>query len=150
MDAMDRGRATLNRRLRRAFVVVWIGLGLAGALNHTIALRWFGATVDLRLPHLRYGYVMFNDNPHQVPVFTYARGDGERHDLADLDPRPAFGYKRARTAIDAWFKPLYARDLCNRALRGRGDAITVYMDWYDVSIDREHPVHTETVACDAR
>ena len=52
---------------------------------------------DLGLPNLQYGYVMFNANPRRVPVYTYARADGgERHDLADLDPRPAFGYKRAR------------------------------------------------------
>ena len=140
----------MKQRLRRAFVVVWIGLGLAGALDHTIAPRWFGTAFDLQLPHLRYGYVMFNENPRRVPVFTYARADGERHDLADLDPRPAPGYKRARTAIDAWYTPVYVRDLCNRALRDRGDAITIYVDWYDIEIDREHPAQTQAVRCDVR
>ena len=85
-----------------------------------------------------------------MPVFSYARGDGERHDLAELDPRPAPGYKRARIAIDAWYTPVYARALCNRALRERGDAITIYVDWYDVTVDRERPARTERTTCDAR
>ena len=89
-------RGTMN--LRRAFVVVWIVLAIAGALAHTVAERAVGHTIDLGLPNLQYGYVMFNANPRRVPVYTYARADGERHDLADLDPRPAFGYKRARVA----------------------------------------------------
>lgn len=117
--------------MKRAFIVAWIVLALAGALDHTIAPRLFGRSFDLRLPHLQYGYVMFNNNPHRVPVFTYARADGIRHDLADLEPRPAFGYARARVALDAMFTPIYLRDLCNRALRGPGDAITIHVDGYE-------------------
>lgn len=135
---------------RRAFVVAWIALGLAGALDHTIAPRLFGESFELYLPHLRYGYVMFNENPRRVPVLTYARADGVRHDVADLDPRPAFGYARARVAIDAMFTPIYLRDLCNRALRGRGDAITIFIDGYQADVDREHPAMTQKVECDAR
>lgn len=136
--------------LRRAFVVAWIALGVAGALNHTVAPRLFGATADLGLPHLRYGYVMFNKNPTRVPVFTYAHAGGERHDLADLDPRPAPGYARARSAVDAQIAPLYLRDLCNRGLRSADDAITIYVDGYDVLADTSHPAITSTVVCNAR
>ncbi len=135
--------------LRRAGVVVWIALGLAGAIDHTIAARYLGGTIDLHLPHLQYGYVMFNDNPRRVPVFTYARADGIRHDLADLDPRPAPGYPHARTAIDAMLVPLYLRDLCNRALGEPGDAITIFVDGYQVDHDPDHPSITSTVQCDA-
>ena len=88
-------------KLQRAFVVTWIALGIAGAIDHTIAQRYLGGSIDLVLPHLRFGYVMFNDNPTRVPVFTYARADGERHPLSDLDPRPAPGYASARAAVDA-------------------------------------------------
>ncbi|HEY1553585.1 MAG TPA: hypothetical protein VGF94_02065 [Kofleriaceae bacterium] len=140
----------MSRQLRRAFVAVWIALGVAGALDHTIAERWLGGQIDLGLPHLQYGYVMFNANPRRVPVFTYARADGERHDLADLEPRPAPGYARARVALDAMFTPVYLRDLCNRALRTRDDEITIYAEGYQVDIDREHPAITSTVTCNAR
>jgi len=141
---MDRRRVG-----RRAFVVAWIALGVAGALDHTIAQR-LDAQVDLKLPHLAYGYVMFNENPRRVPVFEYARADGVRHDLADLEPRPAPGYKRARVAIDAMFSSRYLRDLCNRALRSSDDTITIYITGYQVDVDRDHPAITSTVQCNAK
>jgi hypothetical protein len=137
-------------RLRRAFIVAWIALAIAGALDHTIAQHVLGRTIDLGLPHLQYGYVMFDANPRRVPVITYARRDGERHDAAELDPRPAFGYARARLALDAMFNPIYLRDLCNRNLRDAGDAITIYVDGYDLDADPDHPTITSTVTCDAR
>jgi hypothetical protein len=137
-------------QLRRAFVVIWIVLGVAGAINHTIAERYLGGTLDLGLPHLQYGYVMFNENPTRVPVFTYAREDGVRHDLAELDPRPAPGYTRTRAAVDATLAPLYLRDLCNRALRSRDDDLTIHIDGYDVLVDNEKPAISSTVKCNAR
>lgn len=136
--------------LKRAFIVTWIALGLAGALDHTIAQRYLGGTIDLYLPHLQYGYVMFNDNPRRVPVFTYARADGVRHDLVELEPRPAFGYARARVAIDAMFTPIYLRDLCNRALRSPDDAITIFVDGYQADVDNQHPAITQKVECRGR
>jgi len=134
-------------KLRRAFVVVWIALAVAGALAHTVAERVVGHTIDLGLPHLQYGYVMFNANPRRVPVYTYAHADGERHDLADLDPRPAFGYKSARVALDAMFSATYVRDLCNRALTSRDDAITIFIDGYQVDTDRDKPAMSTTEGC---
>jgi hypothetical protein len=135
---------------RRIFVAVWVVLAVAGALDHTIAQRVLGHTIDLGLPHLQYGYVMFNANPRRVPVFTYARADGVRHDLAELEPRPSFGYARARVAIDAMFTPVYLRDLCNRALHSADDAITIYIDGYQSDVDRDHPANTSTVTCHGR
>ncbi|HEY5927629.1 MAG TPA: hypothetical protein VIV11_38355 [Kofleriaceae bacterium] len=137
-------------KLRRGFIVTWLVLGLAGALNHTIADRVFGGTVDLKLPHLQYGYVMFNQNPTRVPVFTFARGDGERRDLSDLDPRPAPGYARARATVDATLAPTYLRDLCNRALRSADDEITIHIDGYDVLVDNQNPAISSTVKCDVK
>ena len=137
-------------KLRRAFVVTWLALAIAGAINHTIAERYLGGSVNLLLPHLQYGYVMFNENPTRVPVFTYARADGVRHPLADLDPRPAPGYATARAAVDATLTPTYLRDLCNRALRSRDDEITIYIDGYDVLVDNENPAISSTVRCNAR
>lgn len=136
--------------LRRAFIVIWIVLGVAGAIDHTIAERYLGGSLDLRLPHLQYGYVMFNENARRVPVFTYARGDGVRRDLAELDPRPAPGYARSRAAVDATLAPSYLRDLCNRSLRSRDDDLTIYIDGYDVLVDNQHPAISSTVKCNAR
>jgi hypothetical protein len=137
-------------RLRRAFVATWLALAVVGAINHTIAERYLGGSVNLVLPHLQYGYVMFNENPTRVPVFTYARADGVRHPLADLDPRPAPGYATARAAVDATLTPTYLRDLCNRALRSRDDEITIYIDGYDVLVDNENPAISSTVRCNAK
>ena len=139
----------MRQRLRRVFVVAWIALAVAGALDHTIAQRVLGRTIDLGLPHLQYGYVMFNLNPTRVPVFTYSRNGGERRDIEELEPRPAFGYKRARVELDAMYTPVYLRDLCNRALRSRDDAITIFIDGYQSDVDNEHPAMTSKVSCGA-
>lgn len=136
----------MKQQARRAFVVGWLVLGVAGAVNHTI----LDGRLTLGLPHLQYGYVMFNENPTRVPVFTYAHADGERHDLADLDPRPAPGYARARAAVDATLAPLYLRDLCNRGLRSRDDEITIHIDGYDVLVDNQNPSRSSTVKCNAK
>ncbi len=136
----------MKQRLTRAFVVAWLVLGFAGALNHTI----LDGRLNLALPHLQYGYVMFNRTPTLVPVFTYARKDGVRHDLAELDPRPAPGYARARASVDATLTPLYLRDLCNRGLTSADDEITSYIDGFDVTRDNETPIKSSTVTCNAK
>jgi hypothetical protein len=136
----------MKQQARRAFVVGWLVLGVAGAINHTI----LDGRLILALPHLEYGYVMFNENPTRVPVFTYAHEGGERRDLADLDPRPAPGYARARATVDATLAPLYLRDLCNRGLRSRDDEITIYIDGYDVLVDNQNPSRSSTVKCNAK
>ena len=136
----------MKQRLVRAFVVAWLVLGVVGALNHTI----LDGRLALVLPHLQYGYVMFNRNPTRVPVFTYAHTGGERHDLAELDPRPAPGYARARAAVDATLAPTYLRDLCNRGLASADDEITIYIDGYEVLVDNEKPSISSTVKCNAK
>jgi hypothetical protein len=138
----------LQRRARRTFVVAWLALGLAGALDATIAERAFGDRVDLLLPHLKYGHVMFNQNPHQVRVYSYAGADGIRHDVAELVPTPAPGYKRARTALDVETKPDYLREICYRAVRTRGE-FDFIVDEYDVDVNPRAPSRSQTVHCDA-
>jgi len=108
----------LGQLARRTFVAVWIALGCAGAVNHTIAEKVLGHRFDLVLPHLRYGYVMFNRNPRTVEVYEYTRSGGARHDLADLLVTPAPGYKTARLAVDLAFQPRYLAEVCRSALRG--------------------------------
>jgi hypothetical protein len=120
----------LEGRARRVFVAVWVVLGLAGALDHTIAEKAFGARIDLMLPHLKYGYVMFNANPRTVNVFSYAGADGAKHDLADLVATPAPGYARARLAIDASFLPPYLAEVCLRAERATHREYDFFVDTY--------------------
>ena len=84
--------------LRRGFVVAWMVVGLAGALNHTIAERLLGRRFDLVLPQLKAGYIMFNVNPRTAKTYEYAGADGVRHDLSELVATPSPGYARAVTA----------------------------------------------------
>jgi len=133
---------------RRVFVAAWILLGVLGALNHTIAEELLGRRFDLRLPHLRYGYVMFNENPRKVVVFEYARADGVRHDLADLVATPAPGYKRTRVAVNLMLKPRWLDEICFRAIkRDPDDELTIYAHEHDLDVDRSEPVRTHQFQC---
>jgi hypothetical protein len=134
-------------RARRAFVAAWILLTIAGALNQTIVPALFGDSMDLLLPHLKYGHVMFNKNPRQVQVLSYSGADGVRHDLADLLQTPAPGYARARLTVEVSLQPDYLAELCLHAWRaGRGE-LTFILDDYDVDRDREHPVASHQARC---
>ncbi len=141
---MDRAKKTV----RRVFIVAWIVLALAGALNHTIAQRTLGRRFDLGLPHLRYGHVMFNSNLRVVQTYQYAGKDGVRHDVADLVPTAAPGYKRARLAMNILFNPRYLREICFRSLHALDDELTIYIDEYDLEVARGRPTRTFTLRCD--
>lgn len=134
---------------RRAFVVAWIVLGIAGALNHTVAQKLFDRSFDLELPHLKYGHVMFNRNPHTVPVYEYAGEDGARHHLAELVETPALGYHRTRLDFDVITKPDYLMELCFRTFSRRHEEMTFYADEYDVDVDARKPARTTTYSCGA-
>jgi hypothetical protein len=139
----------LDARARRAFIAVWVLLGLAGALDHTIAEKVLGRRVDLVLPHLKYGYVMFNINPRSVAVFEYAGADGVRHDLADLEAVPAPGYARARVAIDAMLADAYLPELCYRARTRTHQEYDFFVTEYQVDVDPDRPASTTTLHCGA-
>jgi hypothetical protein len=133
---------------RRVFVTAWIGLGVLGALNHTIAQDLLGRRFDLRLPHLRYGYVMFNQNPRQVIVAEYEGEDGIRHNLADLVATPAPGYKRTRVAVNLLLKPRWIDEICYRAIKRKpDDRLTFFIREYDLDEDPDSPVRTNILDC---
>lgn len=140
----------LEGRARRAFVAVWILLGLAGALDHTIAEKVLGTRIDLVLPHLKYGYVMFNANPRTVNVYSYAGPDAARHDLADLVAAPAPGYARARVAIDAEFQPAYLAEICLRAMRASRQEYDFYVETYAVDPGKSTLTDTRVLHCSPR
>jgi hypothetical protein len=133
---------------QRAFVVAWVLLGVAGAMNHTIADELVGRRFDLVLPHLQYGYVMFNRNPTSVPLYQYAGADGVRHDIADLVATPAIGYKRARVSLDLALNPDYIRELCFRQFRSSGE-VTFFRTDYEVNAGTSSPTHTQALRCGA-
>jgi len=140
----------MEARARRVFVAVWVLLGLAGALDHTVAEKVLGERVELYLPQLAYGYVMFNLNPRTVPVYEYAGADGARHDLADLVEAPAPGYARARLAIDVEFQPAYLAEVCLRAVRAHHEEYEFFVSEYDVGVDRTAPASVRTLHCGPR
>jgi hypothetical protein len=140
----------LQGRVRRAFVAVWVVLGLAGALDHTIAEKALGSRIDLMLPHLKYGYVMFNGNPRTVNVYSYAGADGAKHDLADLLATPAPGYARARVAIDASFLPVYLAEICLRAEKATHQEYDFFVDTYQVDPGRSTLAASRVLHCSPR
>jgi hypothetical protein len=147
--------------LRRVFVVGWIVLGVAGALDHTIALKLLGRRFDLLLPHLVAGYVMFKDNPRTAKVYEYARADGARHDLADLVRTPSLGYARARLFINDTLDPeFFLKEICLRAThewnprtqrleRATGDDYDFFVIDYRVDLDPRTPSSTTDLHCDS-
>lgn len=138
----------------------WIVLGVAGALDHTIARKLLGRRIDLVLPHLAAGYVMFKDNPRTAKVYEYARADGVRHDLADLVATPSLGYGRARVFINDTLDPdFFLKEICLRAThvwdartgrleRSTGDDYDFYVTEYRVDVDPRSPSSTTDLHCD--
>ena len=138
--------------VRRVFVVAWVMLGIAGALDHTIAERVFGERFDLLLPQLKCGYVMFNKNPHTATVYEYTRAgapDGVRHPLHELVRTPAYGYAAARLAINVTAEPMYLKEVCYRATHGSNDRYTFFVDEYDIDANTRRPARSLTMTCDA-
>jgi hypothetical protein len=129
------------KRLRRAFIVVWILLGLGGALG-------LGRGGRLVLPHLLYPHVMFNQHLRTVWVHEYAGPDGVRHPLAELVPNTSLGYARARLFINLFFAPDYRLEVCLRALHRGGGPYTFYTDEYQVDVDPRRPARTTAFRCE--
>jgi hypothetical protein len=136
-------------KVRRAFIVAWVALGIAGALDHTIAQKLFGRRFDLWLPHLQYGFVMFNKNPHDPTVYDYTGEDGVRRPLAELVHTPALGYPDARLAVNVLFQPDYLKEVCYRATHGTTRRYTFLVDRYDIDVDTRRPVQSLALRCDA-
>jgi hypothetical protein len=136
-------------KLRRVFVVVWVVLGILGALDHTIALMAFGRRFDLVLPHLEYGHIMFNKNSRRTTVYEYAGDDGARRPLAELVHVPAIGYADSRLVVSVILQPDYLREVCFRATRGTSRRYTFFLDFFDEDVDLARPVHTTVLHCDA-
>jgi hypothetical protein len=134
---------------QRVFVCIWVVLGVVGALNHTIAEKLLGMRFNLVLPHLEYGYVMFNKNPHDPAVYDYVGDDGIRRPLAELVATRSFFHADSRLAVSVIFQPDYLREVCYRATRGTTKSYTFIVDHYDIDVDPRHPVQSQTLRCDA-
>ena len=88
---------------------------MLGALNHTVLAQTLNRRLDLVLPHLRYGYVMFNRTPRTVDISEVIYADGRRAYVDELVATPSPGYKRARWAINLRFEPALLGQLCRQA-----------------------------------
>lgn len=146
-NTVPAGATTARKALRRSFVVFWFIAGLAGALNHGVALTVFGRRFDLELPHLRYGYVMFNRIPREISVLQYVTTSGERGYLADLVATPALGYRRARLAMDAWVGLPYIEQVCRRVQRDSANGFRVVSQTYQIGPGQHTLRHGADVPC---
>ena len=126
---------TIRQYLRRSFVVAWLALAIAGALSHTIWPNLISPQSSLIqwLPHLKYGYVMFNKMPRQLPVMTYTRdepGFGPARPIAAMIQTPAPGYDVARTALNMLFAPDFLPHLCKT--NPKADGATFNMEFFQI------------------
>ena len=103
------------KSIRRSFIVFWLIISILGALNHTIyrgILPRKKVLVEL-LPHLRYGWVMFNRSPDIIHTFWYIpKGGTKEIHLSDLEKTPSFLYKEARVGLSAYSSEDYVEYLC--------------------------------------
>lgn len=102
-------------KLRLAAAGVWLALTVLGALNHTLIPGLLAPTglYDV-FPNLRYGYVMFNKNPTEVPIISYRREDGTWGPADELVATPAPFYKTTRMSVNLWIDQRYLAYLCRR------------------------------------
>lgn len=132
------------KNLKLTFALVWVALTVAGALNHTL-VRGFLAPTGLYhvLPNLRYGYVMFNRNPVEIPVISYRTAAGEWKNVKELVATPAPFYKTTRTAVNVWIDAEYLVHLC----RVQPQAETLFKaDFYQSP--GQAPVDTRLMPCE--
>lgn len=118
--------------MKRAFVVGWLGLLFVGAVNHGLVEALGLPRVELLLPHLRYGHVMFNRNLRVVTVHEVRAPDGSLRHLSELLPNDAPGYRRARVEMNLYFFPALLEPICRQALKGREGAFTIVRSRWDV------------------
>jgi len=103
--------------LRRAFVVFWAGLSVLGGLNHNVVRGLYDRNgwIPAIFPHLRWGYVMFNKMPDEMPVvdFRPLGGEGDYRHLGEAIPTPAIGYSMSRASVNYYFyRADYLGHLC--------------------------------------
>lgn len=104
------------KRWQKVLIVAWMALALAGALNHSVVPKLLNRRLQLWLPHLKYGFVMFNQNPRKVSVAYFKpRLSAAQVPVADLIQTPAPGYKLSRTNLNLFFYRNYMMYLCARA-----------------------------------
>jgi hypothetical protein len=143
------------RSLRRAFVAAWLVLAVAGGLGHTFLPRlldrdgWLVAV----LPHLKWGYVMFNRIPRRFRRLVYAPpGGGAPRPLSELVDMSSLGYEDARAAFLVMAHPGGANQdavarLC--ASESKLDGVVLQLEDYRVD-DRAVLVGTRSYCCRER
>ena len=98
--------------------VVWLGLSLLGALDHNLIsapIFGEGGKLPLVLPHLKYGYVMYNEVPPSVPRLVIVGGTNDRiRTTNDLIETPAPLYKASRIFVNTMmYGPVWLEHVCS-------------------------------------
>lgn len=115
--ALEVWRGRLVRRGAHALALLWLGLGVVGGLNHRL---WPGlyeqrGALPKLMPHLRYGYVMFDRMPERFTVATYREATGgSGQPLAQLMVPSSWGYEEARAFIMLNMYPGFLDWLCQQ------------------------------------
>jgi hypothetical protein len=129
-------------------VSVWLLLQILAALDHTFirGILPFKRQLSLVLPHLKYGWVMFNRPPPRATVWTFvAAGQTERRHLGAALETTSLTYMRARVSLQSEFNPDYPAELCARLDSLRGATLTKSVYATD---DPSHPVRRESFRCE--
>jgi hypothetical protein len=134
--------------LLRGFLLVWLLLHVLAALDHTLirGILPYKQQLSQVLPHLKYGWVMFNRPPRRAIVWTFvAAGQTERRHLAAALETTSLTYMRARVSLQSEFNPDYPAELCARLASLRGAILTKSVYTID---DPLHPVRRESFRCE--
>lgn len=131
----------------RIFVAFWVVLSVAGALNHTIIPFLFGKPLKLWLPHLKYGFVMFDHNDTELLLAYYKpRYAAARLPIADLIETPSLTYKETHANVNLLLYPPYLEHLCWRG--GLAEGADFFLDHYDVQAT-PHIIRTDRFRCES-
>lgn len=115
--------------------VIWLGLSVCGALNHRLLPGIYprDGMLSAVLPHLKYGYVMFDRMPDRFVVVGYRDGlDPTRRSLAELLGADSWGYQEGRSFLTLNTHDGWLGWLC---LRGRLPP-TAIVELSELRIDR--------------
>jgi hypothetical protein len=122
-----------DRSIARGMAAIWLGLSVCGALNHRLIPGIYprDGILSAVLPHLKYGYVMFDRMPDRFVVVSYRDGlDPTRRSLATLLGADSWGYQEGRIFLTLNMHDAWLGWLC---LRGRlGPSVIVELEQFQI------------------
>jgi len=133
---------------RYLLALLWAALILLGAVNHTLLPRLLHRHVNLLLPNLRYGYVMFNIIPTSASVVEFRVDDSSRNwSLSELSDIQTPGYARTRVLMDVFTAPKYLDELCLRRQARTGSPVSIVTHTYQINGGKPRMTGSVVHAC---